>query len=202
MNRAVAVVSENGWQVHASKISAAWQKGTDSIIEVGRLLIEAKKDPKLQHGSFEVMVRTRLPFNEQTAQKLMKIANNPVISKAAHVRLLPPSWGTLYELTKVPEPRLIAAIEDGTINPKTQRKDVKPLLDVKPKATREAVVAATPPELTLLDNPHLVEIGDCVNGLRDQLRGTVSKFNAEERAELFLRLKHLIEQWEKIGNEH
>jgi hypothetical protein len=39
----------------------------------------------------------------------MMIADHPVLSKRAHVHVLPPSWRTLYELTKVPEPVLIAA---------------------------------------------------------------------------------------------
>jgi hypothetical protein len=39
---------------------------------------------------------------------LMAIADNPVLSKANHGSVLPPSWRTLYELTKLPAPKLVA----------------------------------------------------------------------------------------------
>jgi hypothetical protein len=40
----------------------------------------------------------------------MKIASTDALSKPAHVQLLPPSWGTLYELTKLPEDKLEVAL--------------------------------------------------------------------------------------------
>lgn len=51
------------------------------------------------------MVRLELPFGESTAEKLMKIASHPLLSKSEHVPILPPAWGTLYELTKLPPER-------------------------------------------------------------------------------------------------
>jgi hypothetical protein len=50
------------------------------------------------------------------------LAGHPVISNAEHVRHLPPSWGTLYQLTKVEPAVLKAAIKDGRVNPKMERK--------------------------------------------------------------------------------
>jgi hypothetical protein len=41
---------------------------------------------------------------------------------------LPPSWGTLYELTKLDDDTLLALIEDDTINPKLERKQAEALL--------------------------------------------------------------------------
>jgi len=49
--------------------------------------------------------------------------------------VLPPSWRTLYQLTRVPEKKLVAKIADGTINPKTERKDVQALLPPPKKRT-------------------------------------------------------------------
>jgi hypothetical protein len=114
------------WQEHAKMITAAWQKGVESIVETGDRLIEAKGE--LEHGSFEAMVQTKLPFGPDTARMLMAIARHPVISKPEHVRVLPPSWGTLYQLTKLPDPLLTAKIKDGTITPELERKDVPKLL--------------------------------------------------------------------------
>jgi hypothetical protein len=129
-------------ETYAHEINVAWRKAVDSTIEAGRILLEAKEGPYcLKHGAFEAMVRTKLPFNESTARKLMAIARHPVLSNRSHVNVLPPSYGTLYALTKVPNDRLIAYIREGTINPKLERKDVAALRDDQsPKLTK----AATP----------------------------------------------------------
>lgn len=76
----------SGW---ALLIREAWQKSVSGIIETGSLIIKAKA--ALPHGGFEKMVAERLPFSTQTAQRLMRIAGDARL-KAAHVRLLPPSW--------------------------------------------------------------------------------------------------------------
>lgn len=74
------------------------------------------------------MVREDLGRDPSWAQMLMKVARDPIISNRAHVHALPPSWGTLYELTKV-EPKLLkAAIKDHRVNPKMERKQVAALL--------------------------------------------------------------------------
>jgi hypothetical protein len=86
----------NTW---AAQIRAAWQSSLDGILEAGRLLIAAKA--ALAHGEFLAMVESDLPFGPRTAQRLMAIADDPRLTNATHVSLLPPNWGTLYELTKL-----------------------------------------------------------------------------------------------------
>ncbi|SFJ53221.1 hypothetical protein [Bradyrhizobium sp. Gha] len=105
-----------------------WGRAVQSIIATGCILLAAKEGPhRLQHGTFEAMVRSKLPFSERTAQMLMKIAGHPVLSNPKHVSLLPPSWGTLYELTKLPDNKLLTGIRDGTITPKLERRDAAAL---------------------------------------------------------------------------
>ena len=53
----------------------------EGIIEVGRTLVEAKKE--LQHGEFLAMIRNSLPFGEDTAQRLMTIARDERLTNAA-----------------------------------------------------------------------------------------------------------------------
>lgn len=134
------------WQQYAKAITEAWQKSVDGIIEAGRLLIEAKADPELKHGEFEAMVNLKLPFTPSTARMLMIIARNSELAKREHVHVLPPSWGTLYELTKLPPETLRTCIEDGRITPKLERKDVRtmnPNIMSKPKAaSRDKLIAA------------------------------------------------------------
>jgi hypothetical protein len=109
----------------AARIAASWQQAVQSIIETGRLLVQAKDD--LDHGNFHKMIEEQLPFSARTAQMLMKISENPVLSKAKHVSCLPPSWGTLYQLTHLPEEALEAMLADGTIHPEIQRKQAEDL---------------------------------------------------------------------------
>jgi hypothetical protein len=103
------------WLNWAERITVAWQSSVEGILEAGRLLIEAKAS--LPHGEFAEMVESDLPFTPGTAARLMKIARDERITNPAHVPFLPPNWGTLYELTKLPDEQFEAKIADGTIRP-------------------------------------------------------------------------------------
>src|SRR5260370_37375543 len=102
---AKTVPNSSSW---AAKIRAAWQSSINGIIECGQLLIAAKAE--LGHGEFEVMIENELPFTPSTARRLMIVAEDERIR--AHVHVLPPSWGTLYELTKLDDNEFAAAITD------------------------------------------------------------------------------------------
>jgi hypothetical protein len=117
---------KHDWRHWRGRICRVWQMCVENIIETGRLLIAAKQE--LEHGQFESMLRGNLPFGPDTAQRLMVIARHPILSNAAHARLLPPSWMTLYELTKLDDKlgdgALQKKIKDGSITPRLERKDV------------------------------------------------------------------------------
>jgi hypothetical protein len=109
----------------APRIAAEWRKSVEGIIGVGRLLIAAKE--ACEHGEFlrlfkgDDPVPEPLPFTVNTAERLMAVARHPVLSNSAHVQSLPQSWGTLYELTKVPETDLAEAIAAGKVTPEMTR---------------------------------------------------------------------------------
>lgn len=113
---------KTAWKPWAEKITAAWQKSVEAVLETGRALIQAHDE--LDHGQWEAMISLELPFDSSTARRLIKIARHEVLSNRAHVHALPPSWGTLYELSKLPASTLEAKINDGTITPKLERKEV------------------------------------------------------------------------------
>ena len=46
--------------------------------------------------------------------RLMQIARNPVLTNIAHARLLPPSWYTVFELSRLPDQMLLDALRDGS----------------------------------------------------------------------------------------
>ena len=109
----------------AKRIRGSWNKAVESIIETGRLLLRAKEE--LGHGKFGEMIDGELPFGRRTAQCLMAIASHPVLSNPQYVAYLPPSWGTLYDLTALPADRLVDLIEETEVTPDLQRHEVKVL---------------------------------------------------------------------------
>jgi hypothetical protein len=106
----------------ANRINGHLRKSVEEIIQAGLDLIGAKDD--LGPGKFTAMVEKQLRVTLRTAEMLMKVASHPVLRDPNHGSHLPPSWRTLSELALLPAPLVQAKIEDGTINPEMQRKDV------------------------------------------------------------------------------
>ena len=101
-----------------------------AIVATGQAFIDAKA--ALPHGQFERLFASHAdPLPEpvacspRTAQRLMAIARDEIISNPTHASLLPSSWDTLYELTKLPDEKLEIALSEGWVSPQTQRRDVK-----------------------------------------------------------------------------
>jgi hypothetical protein len=113
------------WKYFDQRLTELRVNDVANIIERGRVLIEAKEE--LAHGSFEATVKRH--FSMDQGQQLMKVARHPVLSNTDHGRLLPASWRTLYELTKLPNDILTAKLKDGTINPRMEKKDVLAIYD-------------------------------------------------------------------------
>ena len=160
-------VRESRW---VSRICSAWQKSVEGILETGRLLCDAKDDPKMQHGSWLQMIKHELPFSDSTAERLMVIWQHPQLSKSAHVPNLPPSWGTLYELTKLDDGQWALAEDRGLIRPDVQRKQIvafrKSLLPAKPTVIDVDVIRPTG---TTKDGKRVKTIGYQLSGITDGL---------------------------------
>lgn len=107
---------EPAWGDWPTRIGASWRDSAAAIIETGRLLSEARDALGTE---FEKMIKAGLPFTRTTAQRLMIISSDETI--CAHVHKLPPAWGTLYELTKLPDAEKKKALSDNTIRPDTER---------------------------------------------------------------------------------
>lgn len=109
-------------QGFAKRVNQYFSDTLTAILKVGQVLIEAKA--ALPHGEFTAMVEEDLPFGARTTQRLMAIASDERLSNPTHGSLLPPSWRTLYELTKLTDEQWQAGIESTVIQPDMQRKDV------------------------------------------------------------------------------
>jgi hypothetical protein len=107
---------------YANRIGAAWRKAVESIIEAGRILIEAKE---ALPGRFIGFVEERLGMSPRTAERLMAIAADTWITDSTHVSHLPPSWGTIYLISTLAVPNRERLLEVGCIRPDMQRADIE-----------------------------------------------------------------------------
>jgi N6-adenosine-specific RNA methylase IME4 len=113
----------------AQRINAALGSAVAAIVATGAELGAAKA--ALPHGAWEKLFRDHpqaiaepVRMTARTARRFMAIAAHPVLANRPHVSVLPPSWSTLYELTRLNGELLTAALADGRITPETERTDV------------------------------------------------------------------------------
>jgi hypothetical protein len=106
---------------YAKRITAAFSKSVEAIIEVGRLLDEAKKELG-DYTEWCRLVMDDLRISARTGERLITIARNALL--ATHVSVLPAHWGTLYELTLLPKPLLLTKIKEGELTTTTERQTV------------------------------------------------------------------------------
>ena len=127
----------------AGRINTAWNKTLAGILETAQLLIDAKESPdKLAHGEFLAMINSDLRFGRSTANKLMTIGRDPRMTNADFTPHLPPSWGTLHELTKLSDEQFEGGVESGLINPNMDRMDVKHFLKAEIREAKHQDIAA------------------------------------------------------------
>jgi hypothetical protein len=124
----------------AARITACWRTSVESILEVSRLLIAANET--LPHGQWQAMCERDLPFKLRTAERLMAIARDERLSNPTQVSILPASWGTPYELTRLDDKQFEARLSDGTINPDMKRCDIATEIKQSRRAEREQELAA------------------------------------------------------------
>jgi hypothetical protein len=109
----------------ATQIKIRWNKACEGILEIGWLIIDARRTlPRDEYGKF---VANDLPFNYSTLQKLQSIAESDRINDPKNRSLLPHSWNTLYEIIHLSDDGFEAGISRGIIRPKVTWKEVKAL---------------------------------------------------------------------------
>lgn len=129
---------EETWAVfetYIPKLNASYTRAVEAIIETGRLLNEAKV--ACRHGYFLSFIEAaklekKLHFGQSTAEMLMRIAKNRVLTNSQYLGNLPIALTTLYSLTSIPERELVGAIKQGLVNPDMKANDVAYLAYAKP----------------------------------------------------------------------
>lgn len=94
----------------------------ENVIEIGETLMEIKSRFPRQFEAVIADNEERWRFGSRTARMYMAIASDERIRN--HGSEMPPSWRTLYELTRLSDDQWEARIEDGSMNPYMERADV------------------------------------------------------------------------------
>lgn len=129
----------------AKAIRLRWNKARESILEVGRLIIEARKT--LSPEEFSKFRKLDLPFDYSVLQKLCALAESARINDPNNKRLLPHSWNTLYEIVQLPDEAFEFGVKEGIINEKTpwkKIKDLRQMFDPPLKAPKASTPQASP----------------------------------------------------------
>jgi hypothetical protein len=106
---------------YAERIAGEWRRGVISIIEVGQLLNSAKQT--LPHTVYNEMIADDLPFPSSTTSMLRRVATR--FDGVLYTEKLPPSWMTLYLLTRLPPVEFDRRLADGSINPAVAQREVR-----------------------------------------------------------------------------
>ena len=106
-------------------ITRAWSKSIESIVNVGKLLMDANNDINNEVKYKELL--NSLPFSISVATNLRRIAEHPVLSNKSFFGKLPAFVNTLYYLASVPEVTLKELIQTGEVHPYTKLAQAKKL---------------------------------------------------------------------------
>lgn len=82
-----------------------WSESARSIIEMGKKLEQMK--PTLDRKELGKKVYVEFGMKDSSIDKLIKIAQHPILSNPEYVDRLPPSWAILYELKFLPDEFLL-----------------------------------------------------------------------------------------------
>jgi N6-adenosine-specific RNA methylase IME4 len=116
-------VSPEMW---AARITAAWQRSAESILETGRLLIEAKA--ALPHGEWLPLLKL-VGFPRRKAQRLMAIAGDKRFAETSILTLLPDEWTSVHALHKIDcdVPKLVEYLQNPQLV-KAEKREAKEYL--------------------------------------------------------------------------
>jgi hypothetical protein len=110
-----------------NQITTVWNKATEYIIEVSKLLHKYQSDTKNQKLWIEVRdeLIERKIMSRTVIYNLSKIGENQLL--ISNSKLLPPAYNTIYELTKFDDTELSKMFNEKLINPELRLDEVRKL---------------------------------------------------------------------------
>ena len=119
-----AVVPQNDVDGYVREIDRLWIEARGKFMAIGEYLMQAKRT--LPHGEYEMMIRTRLPFNTSAAHKMRAVAE-AVQDGRIPKHKLPNSYATAYELTLLDDKELRIAEARDLLRPNVFLREIQAL---------------------------------------------------------------------------
>jgi hypothetical protein len=119
-----AVVPQNDIEGYTREITRLWMEARDKFMSIGEYLMHAKRT--LAHGEYELMIRSRLPFNTSAAHKMRTVAEAVHEGRIPRAKM-PHSYATAYELTLLNENEFQVAISRGLVRPDVYLREIQAL---------------------------------------------------------------------------
>jgi hypothetical protein len=106
---------------YAEVIGTLFREAEERFVQIGTFLEEAKT--KLQHGEFQELISSRLPFGPRAAQMMMAAAK-AIKSGMIPLDIVPPSYSVVYQITTLTDTERQQAVEEGVIRSDMRREDI------------------------------------------------------------------------------
>lgn len=119
-----AVVPQSDIEGYTREITRLWGEARDKFLAIGEYLMHAKRT--LAHGEYELMIRSRLPFNTSAAHKMRAVAEAVHDGRVLRGQL-PHSYATAYELTLLSEHEFQVAVSRGLVRPDVYLREIQSL---------------------------------------------------------------------------
>jgi hypothetical protein len=106
---------------YAEVIGTLFREAEERFVQIGTFLEEAKA--KLQHGEFQELISSRLPFGPRAVQMMMAAAK-AIKSGMIPLDIVPPSYSVVYQITTLTDTERQQAVEEGVIRSNMRRQDI------------------------------------------------------------------------------
>jgi len=189
---------------------SGWGDTLRGIHKTGLDLETAKAE--LPHGDWMEMIDADMPFRKTKAENLIAIARSGVCQIPATSGNLPISVNTLYELSRLDENVLEAAIKDGRVHVDMTRSDAKKLAtpetlrdDLKARKKREPTVSQDNDDDEDEDDDgggEATPLATCVSRVQRTIQTALAErpLTQIERQRLFVALRQELDRLEALAN--
>lgn len=152
-------------------IKASWHKTVEAVLETAQTLKTAEEQlPRKEFKALRDRLQQDRVMSGPTISKLLGIASNEILTAPENIDRLPPSYATLYELTRH-DPKVVArALDDGLVNASTMQKD---LVHILPPSKPKKMKTKQKIERISISVRFSAPVGDVPNELIERLQSVL-----------------------------
>ena len=102
-------------------IRSVWERSQQNFITIGRYLLRAKE--VLEHGEYDLMIKTRLPFSRSLAYMMRRVAE-AIDTRMIEEARCPTDYTTAYHLVSLTPEQLALADSRELVKPDLTRREI------------------------------------------------------------------------------